>query len=124
MADQTQELKSLKEQKEERKAKYYSLDHRLNTLYREMKDLRGYRGHCIAYRQLMLAIEGMQEKIRDDYCRYEKSISRRTRRNDMAQLQKSLNRERAKREELEAKVNEATTSSGLFIKYVREKLGV
>ena len=65
----------------------------------------------------------MEEQVQLDLYRYEKRIGKMSERDEIASLQKSLNRERLKREKLEKKVNEAKESSGLFIKYVREKLG-
>lgn len=42
----------------------------------------------------------------------------------MRSLQKSLNREIKKNTELEKKIDEAKTSSGLFIDYVRKRIGI
>lgn len=109
---------------EKRKSEYYSLSATINNMQRKLKNIEKNRGHTIAFKQLMLALDGYEQQIREDFSRYDKNIKRSSHMLEVKSLQQSLNRERKLREELEHKVKEATTSSGLFIKFVREKLGV
>lgn len=117
-----------KEDREERlkrrKSEYYSLSHDLYNIKRKLRGIEKNKGHTTAFKQLILGIEGYEQQISDDFSRYEKQIRIMDRTDEIAKMQKALNRERAIRQELELKIKEASESSGLFIKFVRNKLGV
>lgn len=113
-----------KEKLRQRKQAYYSTSALVNNMKWKLKELEKNRGHTIAFKQLMLALDGYEQQVSDDFSRYEKRITRCDNKADVADMQKALNRERTLREELDKKVKEASDSSGLFIKFVREKLGV
>lgn len=108
----------------ESEKKYYDLRSKLGYFRRELIDLKKHRGHSSAFRNLLSSIEIMEDKIKEDYMRYALLIRKADVRDEVREIQNALNRERTKREELESKIEEAKTSSGLFIKYVRGKLGV
>lgn len=76
----------------------------------------------LQYKMLRDALRIYEMHLTDHYDRYRDINGRNTMREEMRELQQSLNRERTKREEIEDKVKEASESSGLFIKYVRSKL--
>lgn len=109
---------------DEKKRCYYSLSTDLEQMARKLSLLNNHRKHSSAFQNLRLAIEIMQEQVNDDYNRYVKNVRRLKDRDDVANMQHQLNRERAKRQELEKQIKMATESSGLFIKFVRQKLGV
>lgn len=113
---------NLKKQMEERSRAYYSLRSGVYSIRREMQDLKKHRGHSPAFKLLIIALDMFDDQVSRDYDRYERRIKAIERKDVITELQQSLNRERAKRQQLEVKIQEATTSSGLFIKYVREKL--
>jgi len=108
----------------EREDRYYDLANDLYFMKDKLLTLKGYRSNSLAFKQLLLSIEAMSEQVHSDFKRYKRRINIMTANDEIISLQKSLNRERAKREELEAYVKESMTSSGLFIKYVREKLKI
>ena len=107
-----------------RKLKYYSLRGKIEDMRYVLKDAYSDRGKSPAYIASMASLELLQKQVREDFSRYEKRIDTSSQKDEVALIQKALNRERLKRETLEAKIEEAKTSSGLFIKYVRGKLGV
>lgn len=123
MTDEEKTKKKL-EAFEKRKQRYYSMSSMIQNMVWKLKDIERSRGHTTAFKQLMLALDAYDQQIRDDFSRYEKQINRRRDRDDVKQLQQALNRERTLRQELESKVKEASESSGLFIKFVRNKLGI
>lgn len=112
----------LKKKRKAQKDLYYSLSHELYNMKYKLQNLKGQRGHSLAFRQLILAIDAMEQQIRDDHSRYERRFRSISNGDVALELQQALNRERAKREELEKKIKEASESSGLFISYVRKKL--
>ena len=116
------EIKEAKDRHKERKKEYYSLTNPINDMKCKLENIHKTRRRSIAYKQLKLALQAYEQQIRDDFYRYEKQVANRELTNEMKQLQQSLNRERKLREGLESKIKEASESSGLFIKYVREKL--
>lgn len=109
---------------EQRKQLYYSLENDLWRIEIKLSNLKKNRGQTPAFKNLMIAVEMMREQIRRDYLRYENRINAANAKDQVSEMQKALNRERAKREELEKQVKEATESSGLFIKYARKALGI
>ena len=116
------EIKEARDRHKERKKEYYSLTNPINDMKCKLENIHKTRRRSIAYKQLKLALQAYEQQIRDDFYRYEKQVANRELTNEMKQLQQSLNRERKLREGLESKIKEASESSGLFIKYVREKL--
>ena len=113
-----------KKKLKERKDAYYSTANLVNNMKWKLKEIEKNRGHTIAFRQLMLSLDGYEQQVSDDFSRYEKRILRCDNKHDVVDMQKALNRERTLREGLEKKIKEASESSGLFIKFVRNKLGV
>lgn len=109
---------------EEKRDDYYSLDCMLDSMTEKLESLKRNRGRTYAFKMLSMSIRLMQQQVRDDYTRYVKRIEEKSCRNDMADMQKSLNREVIKNKLLEKKIEEAKTSSGLFIDFVREKMGL
>ena len=103
-ADRAEKLK-------ERQRAYYSLDNSLHDMREKLSSLKKHKGHSIAFKMLLNAIDLMSEQIRNDFSRYEKRV------------RNSDNSEKLKNAELEKKIEEAKTSSGLFIDFVRSKLG-
>lgn len=108
---------------QERENAYYSLSNDLFYMEDKLRSLKKHRGHSPAFKGLLISLELMRAQVDQDFYRYKSRIGQRSYHYEMSSLQKSLNRERLKRENLEKKVNEAKVSSGLFISYVREKLG-
>ena len=107
---------------EERKRIYYSLDSDLLGVQDKMISIRRNRGHSPAFKMLLIAIQLMRDQVQKDHARYERRIRRIDDREVSKFLQNSLNREKEKNAILEKKIEEAKTSSGLFIDFVREKL--
>lgn len=118
------EKESIREALEEKKRRYYSLRYKLEGIKSELLHLKKHRGHTPAFKQLLISIDMMQDQVQSDFNRYEKGVKRIEERREIKSLQNSLSREQKKRLELETKIKEATESSGLFIRYVREKLGL
>ncbi len=78
--------------------------------------------HSPAYKVALSALDVLGNQIEQDYSRYVKRIERIGIRQEIEFMQKALNREKAKNFELEQKIEEAKTSSGLFVEFVRKKL--
>lgn len=115
-ADRAEKLK-------ERQRAYYSLDNSLHDMREKLSSLKKHKGHSIAFKMLLNAIDLMSEQIRNDFSRYEKRVRNSDNSDTCVEMQKALNREKLKNAELEKKIEEAKTSSGLFIDFVRSKLG-
>ena len=118
-----------KEERQKRiKAKedsYYSLRNDLDSVQWRLRDLKGYRGgSSYAFKMLDIAINLALEQIRRDYDRYVRRLRRIDACEDVSFMQQALNREKKKNAVLEKKIEEAKTSSGLFVDFVRKKLGV
>ena len=113
------------EQKEcklkERQEKHRSMDYKIFNM---ISELESEGGRSIEYNQLLLALRGYSYKLDREMRQYESRIKGLTLRDELKEMQTALNRERTLRENLEAKVKDATESSGLFIRFVRDKLGV
>lgn len=101
--------------------RYYDLTNDLESMKRALKYLKNRR-QSDAFKMLNIAIDLMLDQVRYDYDRYVKRIRRADSGDDVRFIQKALNREKLKNAELEKKIEEAKTSSGLFIDFVREKL--
>jgi|TARA_R110000850_G_scaffold247757_1_gene372706 hypothetical protein len=114
----------LKKQANERRQKYYSTRSHISGMKYHLQDLESHRGNSSAFKLLMIALDTYDRQVLDDYRRYEMRIGRIDIKDEVKEMQTILNRERLKREELEKQIKEATTSSGLFIKYVRKALKV
>ena len=108
----------------DRKKLYYSLDSDLYSMREKLKNLEKHRGQSLAFKMLIIAIDMMTEQVRRDFSRYEKRISAASTNDNLKLVQASLNREKVKNAALEKKIEEAKTSSGLFIDFVREKLNI
>ena len=106
----------------ERQKAYYALDSDLYNMREKLVLIKSHRGNSLAFRMLINAIDLMSEQVRCDFSRYEKRIRTADNSDTLSDVQKSLNREKLKNAELEKKIEEAKTSSGLFIDFVREKL--
>lgn len=102
--------------------KYNRINYKLENLKYELTDTFGPRGR--KYNLLFLAIDSAQQQLKLDYDRYVRRIRIIDNSEEMRSLQKSLNREIKKNTELEKKIDEAKTSSGLFIDYVRKRIGI
>lgn len=109
---------------EERERLYSDLKWNLRGMQDNLKALKRFRGHSSAFKNLMIAIDIMQNQIESDHFRYKAIDQRRSDKEEVAEMQKSLNREKLKNAELEKKIEEAKTSSGLFIEFCRNKLGI
>jgi hypothetical protein len=108
----------------DRETAYYSLRNGLDSMKYNLNNLRKGRGHSSAFKMLDIAIDLMLDQVNSDYNRYVRRISRMDSNEDVSFMQKALNREKEKNTILEKKIEEAKTSSGLFIDFVREKLGM
>ena len=103
--------------------KYNRIHYKLEELKYELTNIFGHKGGR-KYGLLALAIDSAQDQLKLDYDRYVRRIRTLDNSDAMRSLQKSLNRERKKSAELEEKIDEARTSGGLFIDYVKNKLGI
>lgn len=108
-------------QKSERDRKYYSLRSDIHYMKENLGDIKFGVGNTNASKLLMIALDVFEDQINRDYDRYVKRISSIAKRDELKELQQSLNRERKIRADLENKIEEAKTSSGLFVDYLRKK---
>lgn len=108
----------------DRTDKYHALAKELSSLRWKIKDIVSTRLNKTALQHLVDSLTLAEEQIQRDYDRYINRLRTYDDKDEISKLQAALNRERIKREELQAKVDEATTSSSLFIKFCRDKLGV
>lgn len=109
----------------DREDSYYSLRNDLDSIRWKLKDLGAHRGaRSYSFKMLNIAINLSLDQVRSDYDRYVRRIRRMDSNEDVSFMQKALNREKEKNAKLEKQIEEAKTSSGLFIDFVREKLGV
>ncbi len=110
-------------QLEKKKDEHYTLRNEIWYLRDKVSRL-GKSKHSPAYKVAVSALDMLNNQIEQDYNRYTRRL-RVADANEVAQeLQQSLNREKKKNFELEKKIEEAKTSSGLFIDFVRSKLGM
>ena len=116
--------------KSEREAKLNRKKDEFNELKNEVYYMRdklssfSKNKHSPAYRVALSALDVLSNQIEQDYNRYIKRIDRICARQEVEFMQKALNREKAKNLELEQKIEEAKTSSGLFADYLRKKLKI
>ena len=103
---------------------YYSLREDCYAFKCKLMALTKHKGHSGAFRVMVAALDVFDDQINNDHQRYIRRVRLIDDKIIIKELQNSLNRERIKRELLEKQIKEATTSSGLFIKYVRDVLGV
>jgi hypothetical protein len=122
--EREKEIKLMREEHKERMDFYYSLRNDCSQFRHKLMDLKKHRGHSAPFRVILAALEVFDDQINNDHQRYTKRIRVSKEKPIIKELQDSLNRERAKREELEKQIKEATTSSGLFIKYVKKALSI
>ena len=109
---------------EKQDSRHHEIYNQLDYILRTLKEMDSYNHRSSVFKNFEIAVRLLQDKLHEDVYKSVKIIERSKQSQEMKQLQKALNRERKLRQELENKINEATTSSGLFIKYVRDKLGV
>ncbi len=107
-------LKKKKDEYEEMRYKVYSMRDKLSFFSKNK--------HSPAYKVALSALDVLSNQIEQDYNRYVKRIRSNEARHEVEFMQKALNREKAKNFELEQKIEEAKTSSGLFVEFVRKKL--
>ena len=126
MSEENKDLRKQRREKIllEKKQAANSLRWKLDDMSRCLKRDKKFLGRSEAYENLCIAVNFMLDQVSDDEARYKRILENKSAREEMQELQQALNRERKLRQELENKISEATTSSGLFIKYVRDKLGV
>jgi hypothetical protein len=122
--EHNEKVKLMKKEQKERMEFYYSLRDDCCQFRHKLMDLKKHKGHSAPFRVILAALEVFDDQISNDYQRYAKRIRANNEKPIIKELQNSLNRERAKREELEKQIREATTSSGLFIKYVKKALSI
>lgn len=112
--------KLTKEQRDEllekRRQIYYSLDDEIDRIRHKLQDLKQF-GTSNEARNFKLAADIMSNKIRRDMNRFNAVVTNEAYREECALLQKSLNRANKKNLELESKIEEAKSSSGLFIDF-------
>ena len=126
MSEENKDLRKQRREEmlEKKKQAVYSLRCKLDDMEYTLRRNTKFLGRSEAYENLCIAVNFMLDQISDDEARYKRILENKSAREEMQELQQALNRERKLRQELENKISEATTSSGLFIKYVRDKLGV
>ena len=121
-------MKLTKEERDQKRKEktdaYYSLRNNLEDVKYELNRIREGRGHGRVFKLLNTAIDLMIDQISDDHSRFVKQLGRLERKDEVQFMQKALNREKEKNAVLEKKIEEAKTSSGLFIDMVRKKLGI
>jgi len=112
----------------EREARLNKKKDEFNEMKREVYYMRdklssfGKNKYSPAYKVALSALDVLSNQIEQDYSRYVKRIERIGIRQEIEFMQKALNREKTKNFELEQKIEEAKTSSGLFVDFVRKKL--
>ena len=80
--------------------------------------------HSPAYKVALSALDVLSNQMDQDYNRYVKRSRTAQASQEVGFMQKALNREKAKNLKLEQKIEEAKTSSGLFVDLVRKKLKI
>ena len=114
----------------EREARLNKKEDEYNEMKCEVYYLRdklssfGKNKHSPAYKVALSALDVLSNQMERDYSRYVKRIERIGIRQEIEFMQKALNREKTKNFELEQKIEEAKTSSGLFADFVRKKLKI
>jgi len=101
-----------------KKDEYNELRYKLYDIRDEVASFSKTK-HSPAYKVALSAIDVLTNQIEQDYSRYVKCIGRISVREEVEVMQKALNREKEKNFKLEQKIEEAKTSSGLFVAYVR-----
>jgi fructoselysine-6-P-deglycase FrlB-like protein len=104
--------------------KYAKLCYLIMNMESNLRDIDKYKGRSLAFRNLENALRIFQQQVDEDHRRFNARVKVNEARSEVRDMQQTLNRERKLREELESKIKEASESSGLFISYVREKLGL
>ena len=108
---------------QEKQEEYYSLRNDLGEMKFKLNRLRKEKGRSRPFMMLNASIDLMLYQVESDYNRYIRRIRIADSSDTVIFMQKALNREKEKNAILEKKIEEAKTSSGLFIDFVREKLG-
>lgn len=107
----------------EKREDYWDKINQLDQMKTILDNISGKR-NSPAHKTLVAALDVYRDQIERDYERFKCVYNNKTTFDDMCLLQQKLNRETKLRVGLEEKVKEASESSGLFIKYVKEKLGL
>jgi len=114
----------------ERETKLNKKKDKFNEMKREVYYMReklssfGKNKHSPAYKVALSALDVLSNQIEQDHNRYVKRIRIAQASQEVGFIQKALNREKAKNLKLEQKIEEAKTSSGLFVDLVRKKLKI
>ncbi len=121
-------MKLTKEERQEKikeqEQAYYSLENQLDRLIWSLRRINEGKNRKHEFKLLKIAIDLTLEQIRRDHDRYVKRIRVKDANEEVKFMQKALNREKEKNVILEKKIEEAKTSSGLFIDFARKKLGI
>ena len=104
--------------------KYRQVSSLIWNIESDLRDIEKHKGRSLAFKNLENALKIFEQQVYADHRRFSNRVDINNRMKEVRDMQQSLNRERKLREELESKVKEASESSGLFISYVREKLGL
>lgn len=104
--------------------KYRQISSLIWNIESDLRNIEKHKGRSLAFKNLENALKIFEQQVEADHRRFSNRVDINNRRKEVRDMQQSLNRERKLREELESKVKEASESSGLFISYVREKLGL
>ena len=108
----------------EKEDAYYSLRNNLESIRWDLTHIHQNKKHRNEFKMLNIAIDLSLDQLTRDYSRYIRRIRIHDYSEDVSFMQKALNREKLKNAVLEKKIEEAKTSSGLFIDFVRNKLGM
>lgn len=110
--------------KKEKQDKYWNRKWKIDEIRQQLKDLSGNKENSAAFRAVLAGIDIFADQLYDDHKRYLQRLENMSAASEVAEMQKALNREKSKNAELEKQISEARTSSGLFIKFVRDKFKI
>ena len=108
----------------EKEDAYYSLRNKLDSINWTLREISDGKKRTYSFKLLSIAINLALDQVTKDYNRYVRRIRIMDNSEQVSLMQKALNREKEKNAVLEKKIEEAKTSSGLFIDFVREKLRI
>lgn len=109
---------------EERDSALTELRWYLRGIKDQMNQVKRFSGNSTAFKLLMFAADNMMNQIENDSFRYRKAVYNKNKKDEVKEIQQALNREKIKNAKLEKEIEEAKTSSGLFIKFCKDKLGI
>lgn len=113
--------KDLRKEAEEKQEKIVRM---CGMMRLELLAIKKFKGHSPEFKLLEIAISKFEQQAENNSNRLRASRQIREAKNEIKQMQESLNRERKLRHELEKKVEEASVSGGLFVQYVKRTLGI